>query len=222
MVSCAAAADGNSQPSDGDEPNQGRELHERLRASIRAHSSSVTGMTESLAMRTSGNDAKLLSALISASVTGRFSRLSGTDVDDGEFSRRVAGIRIRVTRRLGDGDHGLFLARVVVEDAVTAPDRAQMFLGERISHAGPDRLAVLLELVVPVVLRFFLHQPLRHVAIISWLLALGSRLSTLGFCSRGSHSRLCRLSELSALGSRGFRLSAFPTLDSDLSGVHES
>ena len=35
--------------------------HERLRASIRAHSASVTGMTESLDMRTSGKDAKLLS-----------------------------------------------------------------------------------------------------------------------------------------------------------------
>ena len=160
---------GRCQPEaeDDDGPNDRRERHERLRASIRAHSASVTGMTDSLDMRTSGNEAKLLSALISASVTGRFSRFVRYDVDDRELSRGVGGIGIGVTCGFRDRDHGLLLAGVVVEDAVAAPDVAQVFLGERVSDACPDRLAVLLELVVPVVLRFFLHQPLRHAAIIS-------------------------------------------------------
>ena len=38
--------------------------------SIRSHSASVTGMTESRDIRTSGNDANAVSALIAASVTG--------------------------------------------------------------------------------------------------------------------------------------------------------
>jgi len=45
--------------------------------SIRSHSSSVTGMTDNLAIRTSGNDAKDLSALMAASVTGAFSFFTG-------------------------------------------------------------------------------------------------------------------------------------------------
>src|SRR5262245_33970912 len=46
--------------------------------SIRVHSSSVTGMTESREMRTSGNDANALSALTAASVTGVLSFFTGT------------------------------------------------------------------------------------------------------------------------------------------------
>src|SRR5881628_2282521 len=45
--------------------------------SIRAHSASVTGITDSRAMRTSGKFLKAASALIWASVTGRGSRLTG-------------------------------------------------------------------------------------------------------------------------------------------------
>ena len=44
---------------------------------MRAHSASVTGITDSRDIRTRGNDAKEASALISASVTGRASRFSG-------------------------------------------------------------------------------------------------------------------------------------------------
>ena len=148
-VLCRTGSRCQPEAEDDDGPNDRRERHERLRASIRAHSASVTGMTDSLAMRTSGNEAKLLSALISASVTGRFSRLVRNDVNDREFSRGVGGIGIGVTCRFRDRDHRLLLARVVVEDAVAAPDRAQVFLGERVSDACPDRLAFLLELVVP-------------------------------------------------------------------------
>ena len=58
---------------------------------MRAHSASVTGITESLDMRTSGNEAKCLSALISARVTGRFSRLSGTTSTTTSFPDASAG-----------------------------------------------------------------------------------------------------------------------------------
>ena len=55
MASCADASDGTShEAAGGDEPNEWPGPHERLRASIRAHSSSVTGMTESLADLESG------------------------------------------------------------------------------------------------------------------------------------------------------------------------
>src|SRR6267378_3365014 len=46
--------------------------------SIRAHSASVTGITDSRPMRTSGKSLKPGSALTSASVTGLGSRLTGT------------------------------------------------------------------------------------------------------------------------------------------------
>src|SRR5262249_43067247 len=45
--------------------------------SMRAHSWSVTGMTDRREMRTSGKSANALSALISASVTGRESFFTG-------------------------------------------------------------------------------------------------------------------------------------------------
>ena len=45
--------------------------------SMRAHCASVTGITESRAMRTSAKSLKAGSALISASVTGRGRRLTG-------------------------------------------------------------------------------------------------------------------------------------------------
>ena len=60
------------------------------------------------------------SALISASVTGRVSRLSGTMSTTESLPDASLGIRIGVARRLGDGDDRLLLARVVVEDAVAA------------------------------------------------------------------------------------------------------
>jgi len=45
--------------------------------SIRVHSTSVTGITDSLEIRTSGNSLNDASALISASVTGRASFFTG-------------------------------------------------------------------------------------------------------------------------------------------------
>ena len=86
------------------ESNEGPRPHERLRASIRAHSSSVTGMTDSLDMRTSGNDEKLLSALISASVTGRLSVLSGTTSTTESLPDESFGIGVGVARRFRDRD----------------------------------------------------------------------------------------------------------------------
>ena len=57
--------EGWNQPQErGDERRWNAGPHHRLRASIRSHSASVTGMTESLAMRTSGKNAKVLSDLI--------------------------------------------------------------------------------------------------------------------------------------------------------------
>src|SRR5262249_11067451 len=47
-------------------------------ASMRSHSSSVTGITDRRDIRTSGNDANALSAFTAASVTGDFSLFSGT------------------------------------------------------------------------------------------------------------------------------------------------
>jgi len=46
--------------------------------SMRFHSSSVTGITERRDMRTNGNEANALSALIAANDTGAFSFLTGT------------------------------------------------------------------------------------------------------------------------------------------------
>src|SRR5437870_11383191 len=50
---------------------------QRAIASIRFHSSSVTGITERRDIRTSGNDANALSALTAASVTGDFIFFTG-------------------------------------------------------------------------------------------------------------------------------------------------
>src|SRR3989442_13813364 len=47
-------------------------------ASMRFHSSSVTGITERRDIRTSGNDANALSAFTAASVTGDFNFSTGT------------------------------------------------------------------------------------------------------------------------------------------------
>ena len=167
-VSCAEPAAGDQpEAEDDDGPNDRRERHERLRASIRAHSASVTGMTDSRGHADERKRGEALVGLDLCQRDGAFQPFVRYDVNDRELSRGVGGIGIGVTCRLRDRDHRLLLARVVVEDAVAAPDRAQVFLGERVSDACPDRLAVLLELVVPVVLGFFLHQPLRHAAIIS-------------------------------------------------------
>src|SRR5437016_5509114 len=57
---------------------QGISYDQRAMASIRFHSSSVTGITERRDIRTSGNDANASSALMAASVTGDFSFCTGT------------------------------------------------------------------------------------------------------------------------------------------------
>src|SRR5678815_551660 len=78
------------------------------------------------------------------------------------FARRVLRVRIRVAGSGSDGDDRLLLTRQVVEHPVAALERAQVLLRQRVPHSGPDRSLLLDELVVRVVLRFFLHQPLRH------------------------------------------------------------
>src|SRR2546425_4015266 len=61
--------------------------------SIRAHSASVTGITDSRAMRTSGKFLKAASALIWASVTGRGSRLTGATSTATYFPLASSGSR---------------------------------------------------------------------------------------------------------------------------------
>ena len=56
-----------------------------------AHSASVTGITDSREMRTSGNSLNAGSALISASVTGPRQLLDGRDVHDRGFAGLVFG-----------------------------------------------------------------------------------------------------------------------------------
>src|SRR3712207_8252611 len=48
----------------------------------------------------------------------------------------------RSARRTRDGDHGLLLARVIVEDPVALADGPQVLLGERVLDAGPHRAPV--------------------------------------------------------------------------------
>src|SRR5688572_7781775 len=90
--------------------------------------------------------------------------LSRDDVDDEQLLVRIGGNGIRVARRLGDGDDGFLLPRVIVEDAIAAPDGPQVLLRERIPDPRPHGLPVALELIVGIVLRLFLHEPLGHAA----------------------------------------------------------
>src|SRR5438876_7152033 len=70
--------------------------------SIRAHSASVTGITDSRPMRTSGKSLKPGSALTSASVTGLGSRLTGATSTATVLSARIFGIRIGIGHRFDD------------------------------------------------------------------------------------------------------------------------
>src|SRR5437016_1940119 len=58
--------------------NLGHRYDESAIASIRLHSSSVTGITERRDNRTNGNDANALSAFTAAKVTGDFTFFTGT------------------------------------------------------------------------------------------------------------------------------------------------
>ena len=109
-----------------------------LISSIISHCSSVTGCTESRAMRTSGIVANRLSALISASVTGRFSALPAASSTTTRLSL-VFRIRIRRLRHGGRADNRLLLSRVVEEHAVALFHLAQVALRHRVPDAGPHR-----------------------------------------------------------------------------------
>src|SRR5437870_13548503 len=64
---------------------------QRAIASVRFHSSAVTGITERRDIRTSGNDANALSALTAFKVTADFSFFSGTTSTAYSFPASSAG-----------------------------------------------------------------------------------------------------------------------------------
>ena len=104
---------------------------------------SVTGMTDSREMRTSGKSLNAAVALISASVTGRGSFLTGATSTTAALPVLSSGSGYASPSAFAIADHRLLVAGVVVEDAIALLDGAQMLLRERVLHAAPDRLLVL-------------------------------------------------------------------------------
>ena len=143
---------------------QSRRLR-RVRVAIRSisfHSASDTGMTESRGSRVSTNVAKALEALISARVTGRSRARTGAISTTRSLAGLVLGIWVGITHRAGHADDGLFVAGVVIEDAVTLLDAAEVLLRQRILDARPGRAAVFRKLFEAVARRFFFEEPI-HV-----------------------------------------------------------
>jgi len=113
--------------------------------SIRCHSSSVTGITERRPIRTRGNSANVLSALMTARVT-----LTG----------RVRGIDIGLARDFRCSDDRLDVSRCIKKDPIAFVHRTNVFLSKRISHTRPGGAAIAHEVVKAVVSGFFFDQPI--------------------------------------------------------------
>ena len=107
--------------------------------SIRFHSASVTGMTESRDILTSAKDANAAIGLDGGKRDRRGELSYRRDIEGVELAGGVRRIRVRVACGLRYRDDRLLLARVVVEDSIALADAAEVLLCEGVSDTGPGR-----------------------------------------------------------------------------------